>query len=179
MKKSLLALTLLSSSVSALAVEYRDDENVSVMKGQLVEVGERNKYHYNAPKFNLDINPFGIMAGLYSASASFALGKIANIRGDVSYNEDDSTWEIALGSQIYFRKMYSGTFLEPGLLRRESDNVFGPQVLLGYTWIWDSGMNVSLAAGVGRNLNDNDDNDDTYDSKDTFANGYFRVGYAF
>ena len=75
-----------------------------------------------------------------------------------------------------FGKMYSGVFLEPGLVRREADNVMGPQVLLGYTWFWDSGMSVSLAAGAGRNLNEGNDDDS---GNDSFGNGYFRVGYGF
>ena len=170
MKRSILTLTLLFSSLPSFAVEYKDDANVSTMKGQLVEVGDRNRYHYNAPTFNLGVNPFGLMTGIYSFDASYALGSVANIRGDFTFNEEDSTWEASIGSQIYFKKMYSGIYLEPGVLRREEGNIFGPQVLLGKTWFWDSGMNVSLAAGVGRNLNEKDD---------VFGNGYLRVGYAF
>ena len=79
--------------MTALATEYKDDDKVSTMKGQLVEVGDRNKYHYNAPKFHLDVNPFGLMAGVYSLGASYALTDLANIRADLSYNEEDSSFE--------------------------------------------------------------------------------------
>ncbi|NRA68872.1 MAG: hypothetical protein HRU19_30595 [Pseudobacteriovorax sp.] len=182
MIKSIITLSLLCSSMTALATEYKDDENVSTMKGRLVEVGERNRYHYNAPKFNLDVNPFGLVAGTYSVGASYALGDIATVRGDVSYSEYTSSMEYSISSQLYFKKMYSGIYLEPGVLRREIGNVLGPQVLLGYTWFWDSGLNISLAVGGGRNLNDSEDDDfyeDDDETIDSFSNGYLRVGYAF
>lgn len=172
--KQLILLPLLLTSIAGYAVEYKDDEKVSTMKGQLVEVGDRHRYHYNAPKINLGLNPFGLVSGVYGGSASIAITETATIRGDVTYYEDDSAFEYSLGSQIFFKKLYSGVYLEPGLLRREQDNVFGPQVLLGYNWFWDSGMNISLAAGVGRNLNEDDKSE-----SDTFSNGYFKVGYAF
>ena len=151
------------------------------MKGQLVEVGERNKYHYNAPQYNLVKSVWNHDRSVQCFCELRSRQKSLTSRGDVSYDENNSSWEMAIGSQIYFKKMYSGIFLEPGLVRREVGNVFGPQILLGYTWFWDSGMNVSLAAGVGRNLNDSDDDttDEWEDEDDTFGNGYFRVGYAF
>lgn len=187
MKKTLIGLVLLSMTSIAGAREYKDGDRVSTMNGELVEVGERNKYHYDAPKANIDVNPFGIMTGVYSAGASYALTDIANIRGDISFDDNNSSLEFSIGSQIYFKKMYSGIFLEPGLLRREAGNVLGPQILLGYTWFWDSGMNVSLAAGGGRNLNYDGDDDFVIDEDDdaiasdqkTFGNGYLRVGYSF
>ena len=174
--KQIISITLLLSSISGLGAEKKDDEQVSTMNGQLVEVGNRNRYQYDAPKINLSVNPFGIISQNYSVSASFGLTSIASVRGEVSYDEKNSGFEMSLGSQIFFRKLYSGVYMEPGLVRRDQGNIFGPQVLLGYNWFWDSGMNISLAAGIGRNLNDSRDDQS---EGETFANGYFKVGYAF
>ena len=181
MKKLILTFALITTSMTSYAVDYKDGDRVSTLNGQLVEVGERNRYHLNAPKFNIGINPFGVMTGIYSGSAALALGEVVALHGDVSYNEHDSEWEMSLGTQLYFKKMFSGVYLEPGVVRKERGNIFGPQVMLGYNWYWDSGMNVSIAAGIGRNLNDSDDTylDEDDDRIDNFGNGYFKVGYAF
>ena len=53
----------------------------------------------------------------------------------------------------------------------------GPQVLIGYGWVWDSGFSTQMAIGGGRNLADNHDEYD--DGSEPFINGYFRMGYAF
>jgi hypothetical protein len=77
--------------------------------------------------------------------------------------------------------MYSGLFLEPGIISRTTSSggsdstTFGPQVLLGYHWYWDSGFNAALAFGAGRKLN----TDDSYSDDEAFVNGYLRFGYAF
>lgn len=180
--KRITILALLTYSFTANSAEYKDDEKVSTMNGQLVEVGDRNLYHYETPKFNISVNPFGLVTGDLSVSSSFAITKINNIRAEISYLEEEGAFEYSLGTQVFFKKLYSGIYLEPGLLRREIDNVFGPQVLLGYFWYWDSGMNVSIAAGVGRDLNykksEETQNLDE-DRVETFGNAYFKVGYAF
>ena len=56
----------------------------------------------------------------------------------------------------------------------------GPQVLIGYGWVWDSGFTAQAAFGGGRNLatNDRDDYDED-EGAEPFVNGYFRLGYAF
>ena len=129
-------------------------------------------------------NPIGPMFGLYSVSLSYALSQRVAIRGDVSIGEADnkSGMELGVGFPIYFKKMYSGFFLEPGLIVRSysdesydgGDSVVGPQMLVGWHWSWDSGLNVSAAFGAGRDLKDETGYGDI-----AFANGYFRVGYLF
>jgi hypothetical protein len=104
-----------------------------------------------------------------------------------------------IGVPIYLRRTYQGAFIEPGLVVRQtttnyggsqieagtgtvpsgdssSITEYGPQVLFGWHWTWESGLNVSAAVGVGRNLAyaAGTDNDSRY-----IPNGYFRVGYAF
>lgn len=126
--------------------------------------------------------------------------------GYSSSNWEYSGIEFGLGAPIYFSKAFSGFFLEPGVLVRQvsatytapnwdydadgnyvgsgtqestsSETVFGPSVMLGYHWMWDSGLNLALAAGIGRNIGGSD-SDAFSDFNNVFFNSYFNVGYAF
>jgi len=175
--------------------------DVSELDHQLVQVGDQNKYKYSYKKYNISTNPLGLIYGSYGISASYAFSDHVAVRGDLNYyNPVDSDlhgFELAAGAPIYFRKMYSGVFVEPGLSIQElwadttrssgtaasstgdnSTTVFGPQVLIGYHWYWDSGLNIAIAAGIGRNWNAS--NNDAFDGYDKiFPNGYLRFGYAF
>ena len=55
----------------------------------------------------------------------------------------------------------------------------GPQVLAGWHWTWDSGFNVAIAVGAGRNLVTKKDRYGYSTSESVFPNGYLRFGYAF
>src|SRR5262249_12326478 len=138
--------------------------------------------------------------GAYGVSASYGLDDHLAIRGELDYiappDVHHHTIEADLGVPIYFRPTYQGGFLEPRLVYRtvSDDDVvyrsgpradgsppgkltqYGPQVLVGWHWTWDSGLNIAIAAGVGRNLGykDGDGADSRY-----IANGYLRFGYAF
>jgi hypothetical protein len=82
---------------------------------------------------------------------------------------------------------YLGAFLEPGLVVRHFDydaelegyesTVFGPQVI-GRHWSWDSGLNLAVASGVGRNWSTRS-GESGHDDEEVFVNGYLRVGYIF
>jgi len=165
------------------------DEDVSELKGQLVPVGEQERYRYSYPTWNISLNPVGVILGSYGLSASYAPGANVAIRLDLNYYDpiwDKNTdgFEAGLAVPIYFRKVYSGFMIEPGVVvrylkensqfgGRSSVTTTGPQMLVGYHWIWDSGLNMAVAAGVGRNFSKKNDYDEL------FFNGYFRVGYAF
>ena len=104
---------------------------------------------------------------------------------------------IAASAPIYFRRTFSGPFLEPGVIARSSrDRVYydgacaydtpcsspdnshswaGIEMLFGWQWTFDSGLNVAMAFGVAKHLATNQ----MSSSDDADANGYFRVGYAF
>ena len=89
--------------------------------------------------------------------------------------------EVGVGVPIYFRRTYQGVFLEPGIISRRFDSegetvvtAAGPQMLVGWHWTWDSGLNVAIAGGLGRNWS----TDSEYEEK-IFGNGYLRFGYAF
>lgn len=180
----------------------KEKENVSTMNNQLVKVGERNKYVYNTKKYNVSTNPLMWMFGSYSVDLSYTLNANMAVRGSIGFwapvddaASGDSGVELGVGVPIYFKKVYSGLFVEPGLMSRtvvssdrtdESTTIFGPQFLVGYSWIWDSGLNMSVAAGAGRNWNTNSSNtaysssggSSSYET-DIFPTGYWRFGYAF
>lgn len=177
----------------------KEKENVSTMNGQLVPVGDRNKYVYNVKKYNVSTNPLMWVFGSYSVGISYTLNDKIAVRGDIGMwapVEDsasgDSGVEIGVAAPIYFRKMYSGLFVEPGIISRtivsssatnETNTIFGPQFLVGWHWIWDSGLNMSIAFGAGRNWSTNKSDDhysssSAYDDK-IFPSGYWRFGYAF
>lgn len=161
-------------------------DDISTVNGQLVEVGTQNRYRYSYKQWNVSANPLGVVFGFYGASLSYALSSNFAIRGDISYHSPVGSsltgFEVGVGAPIYFRKMYSGMFVEPGVISRtsswggESTNTVGPQVLLGYHWYWDSGLNTAIALGAGRNWNSRDGG---YGDDELFFNGYLRVGYAF
>jgi hypothetical protein len=183
-------LALAAAGSAAAEPASSGSGDVSQLEGQLVPVGDTNRYQYSYKKFNASTNPFGLITGSYGASLSYAPHERFAVRGDVNYYQptggDVRGFELGIGAPVYFRKIYSGVFLEPGVIVRSlsaddsdaSATVFGPQVLLGYHWYWDSGLNVAIAAGVGRNWNSSKSEEfENYD--ELFGNAYLRFGYAF
>ena len=160
--------------------------NVSHINGQLVKVGEHGDYLYdNGKTTNVASNPIGWLFGVYGLSISRAVHANVAIRGDVNWFEikSDTGHEIGVSVPIYFRRVFDGPFLEPGVVTRgihyacndcdSRDESTGPEVLFGWQWTFDSGLNVAMAAGAMRNLNSSSK------SVDAQPVGYFRVGYAF
>jgi hypothetical protein len=200
------ALAQPSNTAPALAPttapQNADWSNVSNINGQLVPVGEKNNYLYEFKRTNISANPVGWIMGLYGVSASYALDDHLAIRGELDYwsppdSNGQTMTEGDLSLPIYFRRTYQGAFIEPGVVVRQTQDPnyysydsttgteytttrttsqFGPQVLVGWHWTWESGLNVAVAVGVGRNLN-HDQND--YSSDPYIPNGYMRFGYAF
>jgi hypothetical protein len=161
---------------------------VSQINGFPVKVGERNEYVYTYRPWNVSANPIGWVLGIYGASLSYGFHPNAAVRADVTYyNPVDSGYsalEVSAGVPLYFRRVYQGIYLEPGLVVRSSEDsgggegrVFGPQVLAGWHWSWDSGFNVAAAVGFGRNLSTEETEFD--DGEEIFVNGYLRFGYSF
>jgi hypothetical protein len=185
----------------AAAPQNADWNDVSHLNGQLVKVGETNDYKKSFKRTIISTNPLGWIYGAYGASVSHALNSHIAVRGDVNYlssflDEGTTGLEVGVGLPIYFRRTYQGVFLEPGFISRRLDHdrggcdgcsstgssmatetTFGPQMLIGWHWTWDSGLNVALAGGVGRNWSTADGDDDG--SEKIFGNGYLRFGYAF
>ena len=146
--------------------------NVSHINGTMVKVGERGDYLYKFKKTNIAVS-----------------GAIMHV--------DDELTQFSATMPIYFKRAFSGPFLEPGLIIRSektysysdcydcsygggyygeemSSSWTGPQMMLGWHWTFDSGLNLAAAFGVAKRLN----NESEY-GENTEANGYFRVGYAF
>jgi hypothetical protein len=176
------------------APQNEDWSNVSHINGVPVKVGERQDYLYKPKKFNLSANPFGFFFGYYDIAASMSLGQNLGATLAVSgwqFDGDSSSgYQISATLPLYFRKTFSGPFLEGGLLIRTSshddyyaydcidycsdtmstDSWAGPQLLFGWHWTFDSGLNTSFAFGVAKHMNGDGDTD---------GNAYWRVGYAF
>jgi hypothetical protein len=206
MKRSLILASLalapaLSAAqpASAKTVTYAPPAapgEVSSVNGQLVPVGDQNRYRHAYKTWNLSTNPLGYTFGLYGVSVSRALHPHFALRADLGYFHEtggsERGFEVGLTAPIYFRRAYSGLFLEPGVLLRRTWNggqgggvggvegldaegtrtAMGPQVLIGYHWLWDGGLNAAVAIGAARNLNSSDGND-------VVPAGYLRFGYAF
>ncbi|HWN67126.1 MAG TPA: hypothetical protein VNM90_05770 [Haliangium sp.] len=170
-------------SAAAIDAQNRQDD-ISTVNGQLVEVGDQNRYRYSHKTWNLSTNPMGLILGFYGGSLSYAVSDHVALRGDLNYyapvSSDTTGFEIGVGAPLYLRKMYSGLFVEPGVIVRSMSSseeaTVGPQVLLGYHWYWDGGFNTSVAFGAGRTLSSSDS--ESLDDE-LFANGYLRFGYAF
>jgi len=175
--------------------------NVSHINGQLVPVGQRSDYLISYKRVNISTNPVGWLAGFYGISASYALNQHVVLRGDANYFhgglfEDSTGYELGVSLPIYFRRAYSGPFIEPGLITRSmthktdgydfngnptgmtstTDTMVGPEVLAGYHWTFDSGLNVAFALGLAKNLNTMSASEGDNGLQPA---GYFRVGYAF
>ncbi|NVB77143.1 MAG: hypothetical protein HOV81_01995 [Kofleriaceae bacterium] len=178
------------------APQNEDWNNVSHINGVPVKVGERNDYLYNFKKTNLSVNPFGLFFGYYDISASHALNNnlalSVAITGWSFDSGDEQGFQLTASAPLYFRRTFSGPFLEGGLIIRTTDDEqyydcydcsatssmsnswVGPELLFGWHWTFDSGFNIAMAAGVAKRMNNNSEYSDG-----TEANGYFRVGYAF
>ncbi|MEO6773522.1 MAG: hypothetical protein ABI467_10945 [Kofleriaceae bacterium] len=169
--------------------------NVSHINGSIVPVGERNQYLYAFKKNNLQSNPIAWMFGFYQIAGSHALSQ--NIAASLelsawSYDHGNSAgYQIAPTLQVYFKRTFSGPFLEGGLVihhdntsndiyydcydcaNTSSQDWVGPEVMFGWAWMFDSGLNISAAFGASKRMQD------SQSSADPDPAGYFRVGYAF
>lgn len=180
------------------APQNEDWSNVSHINGQIVKVGERNEYLYNYKKTNISGDPFGPFFGIYDLAVSHGITQNLAVSGSFmgwSFDHGDSTgYQLTVSMPIYLRRTFSGPFLEPGVIVRSttsnydtsydctdcgsSDNTdswAGPELLFGWQWTFDSGLNVAYAAGVAKHMGTND----MSSSDGTDFNAYFRVGYAF
>jgi hypothetical protein len=184
------ALAVLPAAALADEPKPTSPADVSQINGQLVPVGEHNEYLYNFKRWNVSTNPLGWVLGSYGVSVSYGVHENFALRGDVNYfspvGTDVKGFELGAGVPIYFRRTYQGAFLEPGIIVRQfsesggySSTTFGPQVLVGWHWTWDSGLNIAAAVGVGRDWSSRSDGDSYYDKEQIFANGYLRFGYNF
>jgi len=185
--------TMLPPTAEPLAPQTQKWSDVSHINGQLVPVGEHSAYLYKVKKTNISTNPISWMFGLFGVSVSHAISDNVAIRGDVNIAsfEYQSGYEIGASLPIYFRRVYSGPFIEPGIIARglrsnesmcdfdcNSESMVGPEVMFGWHWTFDSGLNVAAAIGAARNMKRTTDEFGSSGDEVQPA-GYFRVGYAF
>lgn len=169
-------------------------DGVSHINGTLVKVGERGDYLLRYRKTNISSNPIGWMVGFYGLSASYAISANIAIRGDgnIFSSSDFSGYELGVSAPIYLKRVYSGPFIEPGIITRgitdkhsycdaaysggscmdDTTTMVGPEMLVGWHTTFDSGFNIAMAFGIARNLS-------SHEGDDIEPAGYFRVGYAY
>ena len=170
------------AQIATVAPQNEDWNDVSHINGQVVKVGERGDYLYRWKTTNIASNPIGWMFGLYGLSVSHAVHNNVALRGDANALSLSNTtgYEVGFSVPIYFRRVFSGPFVEPGMLARnvscrgcdDRPAHIGPEVLVGWHWTFDSGLNVAMAVGAMRNL------DNHTSSVEAEPAGYFRIGYA-
>jgi hypothetical protein len=186
--------------VVAAAPQNQPWSNVSHINGTVVPVGEQNNYLYQFKKTNISSNPIGWMFGVYGVSVSYAVSNNVAIRGDANFisMNGEKAYELGVSFPIYFRRTYSGPFLEPGVIVRgfehdysdygadcydcsssSTDTFVGPEMMFGWQWMFDSGLNVAAAVGVARNLQNTSSDGYSSSDMDVQPAGYFRIGYAF
>ncbi len=180
-----------------------DWSEVSHINGELVKVGERDDYLVKNPKHvNISTNPIGFLVGFYGLSVQGAVSDNVTIRGNVEMFDYEffgrtKGYELGLSAPIYFRRSFSGPFIEPGLLYQETDNWdwdfwgdgvsetpthhthIGPEILFGWHWTFDSGLNMAVAFGATRNMTQQMDSSGNVEDDEPMPTGYLRVGYAF
>jgi hypothetical protein len=194
-----LATTPGAAAAAPPAPQTNDWKDVSHINGQVVPVGERGAYLYTFRKTNIAANPFGLLASYLDASVSHAVSENIAISGAISAhsgNGSDDFLIATISAPIYFRRTFSGPFLEPGVqfnaFQRTSydyynssgsytptstqDNFAAVAMTFGWQWMFDSGLNVAVAGGIARRVGNSDPN--SY-GDDVLPAGYFRVGYAF
>jgi hypothetical protein len=160
--------------------QNEDWNNVSHINGVPVKVGERGDYLYKYKKINIAADPFGVFLNYYDVAVSVGVSRNVAITGSFTGVSSDGSMEyqFAVSAPIYFRRTFSGPFLEPGLV---AGNMFcsgcmtntGPEMMFGWHWNFDSGLNAAVALGMEKNVSNSDG------SNDVLPAGYFRVGYNF
>ena len=189
-----------AAAMPAIAAPPQNEDwsNVSHINGQIVKVGERGDYLINNHKdTNIAVNPFGPFFNFYDVSIARKVSQHMALSGQVSYfNKDNSTMtQLVIAVPIYLRRTFSGPFIEPGIIWRQTGdsndcynygssagcgstahNWAGPELLVGWHWTFDSGLNIAWAFGVAKHVADDQMNNYNMDPD---INGYFRVGYAF
>ena len=183
------------------APQNEDWSNVNHINGQLVKVGEKHEYLIRFRKTNIALNPFGPFWGYYDAAISYGINQNIAISGSIAgYSKSESydssyshtMLQVTASAPIYLRRTFSGPFMEPGIIYRSSQSGSsgymdthtwaGPELLLGWQWNFDSGLNIAAAFGPAKHMSENNTSTDGYnysESDKVDYNGYFRFGYNF
>ena len=164
MSKQLLMATLVSLTMALAAPALGqddpppEDEEISTLKGQLVPVGEQNKYKYSYQRHLVSTNPLNWFFGTFGVGYTWAFHRHFALRAEVEFLHIWKTeiygGRVSASMPIYFKKMHDGFYLEPGayFVGADIEGISaiggGPMLLLGWSWIWDSGFNVNFGLGM-------------------------------
>jgi hypothetical protein len=171
MKKFILAgLFVLAFSPFLRAEEktFNDGEYSTIKTdGQLVPVGEKNRYKNSYKTWNVWTNPFGYFMGDFNLGVSYAFHQNFKVNAEPQFIYFFAADPKVVGgggtlsTSIFFNKVYSGFYLEPGarILYLSQDRLLGgsnvsglaggPQLIGGWGWTWDSGFTTNIGFGIG------------------------------
>jgi len=161
-------ISLSSLSLRAEEKQYGDEEyNTLPTNKPVIPVGERNRYRNTYKTWNVWTSPFGYFFGNFSLGASYAFHQNVKVNIEPQFiyfflaKPHVVGGGATLSTSIYFKKVYDGFYLEPGarilyLSQKRSLGgptadglVGGPQLIAGWGWIWDSGLNFNIGFGLG------------------------------
>ncbi len=155
-----------------------------------------------ARKANIAVDPFGPFLGLFEGAAAYEASPHVAVAGSIAYFSSGhpsygwNIFQVTASVPLYVQRTFSGPYVEPGVVYRSfhhgsidsgSDYSYdetwvGPELLVGWHWNFDSGLNLALAAGVAQHWGGHHHSAmgmDTSVSNDPDFNGYFRVGFNF
>ncbi|MFH1532396.1 MAG: hypothetical protein ABIK09_16855 [Pseudomonadota bacterium] len=165
-----------------------EDEVHSKIEGQLVPVGEHNKFQYAYKQHLVSTNPLSWFLGSFTVGYTYAFHKYFGVRVDAGFvhywKTDLYGGQFSASLPIYVKKMHDGFYLEPGayVMALEYNGATavagGPQLLLGWGWIWDSGFNLNLGLGMTYTWVSAEDGGDAETIDGPFPTGRFAFGYA-
>jgi hypothetical protein len=136
---------------------------------------------------NVSLNPIGLLISWYDVSVAVGISRNLAISGAFTVllagsplGGSSSSYQGSFSMPIYVRHTFSGPFVEPGLVAGTltcgyscpSDPFVGAELLVGWHWRADSGLNAALAVGVEKVVDSNGEESPS-------PTGYARVGYNF
>jgi len=188
-------LIAFSSFVGSTALAETKSPRYSTIQadGHLVPVGDHHLFRYDYLPWNVSTSPLFVI-GHYSLSVERAITDYVAARVSGSYTDlvdssEPASANFNVSAPVYFRKMQDGFFFEPSVGVRYQENTEADEYgynyyedeqgmraylasQVGWRLIWDSGLNVTAAAGMGRRF--------ASDSRDDiFATGRFDIGFSF
>ena len=162
-------------------------------------------------KIDVAANPFGVFFSYYDAGVSYEVTdqvavsvSAASYSRDPQYDTHDGidAKQVTASAPLYLWHTFSGPFAEPGIVYRSGSRIsdspcrtvsgpsrwVGIELLVGWHWSFDSGLDFALAFGIAKHVarwGSYTSDGLTFDTglKGSFTepdvNGYFRVGYTF
>jgi hypothetical protein len=146
-----------------------------------------------SPGAEIQLDALGLLEHHYAASATIAIYGTAAVSiglADAPNSGGPTTRQVTLSLPIYSHPGFRGLFVEPGLLAGGSwssesclscvpdiSKDISAEMLVGWSWVFDSGLAVSIAVGAQAELACYDN--DCGATPSISPNGYIKLGYAF